>query len=1146
MNKKFKLILPLIAILFFTSLAVFYIDFRGTNKSYGESISVLPPVVQSGLNIIPRILGSIIGSSTTNATFNTATTTKICFSGSGTCMVSPSSGGGIALTDLSNTATGLTYNNTTGVTSLTSGYNIPLTASTSNWQTAYGWGNHASAGYLTAAYASSTYSQVLTPTSVKVANYNASVGDLVRANVSTSSFAVTLPSAPTNKSLIRIVLTAVGTGFLEVKCGGTDRFTSATGPTSQYLDLQNANMFLQYNATAGIWDVQSTAAPVNFANNFPGIDASTPIGAQDISIDYTNKILTINPPLGYFNVLIDGLGRTTRYRKTGATSFPAWTDTSGVWYFYFDNTGTAVTTQTPWTTDDFPNIAPVYRINNNATLAAGVSRVVAEYAEYHQNDIPADEHMWEHLQGTQWETGFTIANNALSSGAPNADGRNTVIGLTTGHNVDDNLDYAITNSSAGGLWTQDMGSTSPASLSTTTGGKFNIYTQDAGGLVSFLPVTRFPFPYDATTSIPQYISSTGVRTPISSTNFLTEFIYATQNPRVGEAVKVVTATSQFTTIINARSFNWSDIQSSYPVFGADGEIRPLYRLIFEYRSSYNSGTKYAVLREVQDLRKAQLTNTTASVGSVPASSVTVVATGNISSTNAQSALEELDLKKASNTSPVFTGLVTMGNASSTTFTISGNSYLGTVMSGTWNGTAIADSYISSATNWNTAYTDRLKWDGGNTGLVAATGRTSLGLGTMALEANTGSTTITTLGTIGTGTWSATAITVARGGTGLTSATAGNVLVGSTATVMQATSSMFIMPSGNVGIGTTAPSAKLTVLGDLKVGDSGTEPNSINLNSIAQTGEIYANDTTNTYGNSLVLHEHSLTSGVSVLGVRSNSSTSTHGNVTSGQSLFTLTAGGWYTSSYWQAAVLDMQVEATTTLSTTAMPGRFSFKTSSNSTTTPTEKMVLTSEGLLGIGTSSPIAKLDITGTSGGTIMNIFTSARTKLINMLDTGITTLLGTWDYTSALLKIPNSATLMTNTAGEIGIDTSTSQLRYNNGTATSTIVNYQSPTFSYATSTAWSATTTILLGTAVENETWSAAYCWTDAGSLVVSFNDGTNRMTQVTATSSTSNVVSQTLSTNNTFVAGEKRYVDLGTQATSPTKVTCTIKKTIDIN
>ena len=36
------------------------------------------------------------------------------------------------------------------------------------------------------------------------------------------------------------------------------------------------------------------------------------------------------------------------------------------------------------------------------------------------------------------------------------------------------------------------------------------------------------------------------------------------------------------------------------------------------------------------------------------------------------------------------------------------------------------------TNWDTAYTDRNKWDGGATGLTAATGRISLGLGTFAV------------------------------------------------------------------------------------------------------------------------------------------------------------------------------------------------------------------------------------------------------------------------------------------------------------------------------------------------------------------------------------------------------------------------------
>jgi len=44
-----------------------------------------------------------------------------------------------------------------GAFSVASDYNIPLTASTSNWNTAYSWGNHATAGYLLSSVASSTY-----------------------------------------------------------------------------------------------------------------------------------------------------------------------------------------------------------------------------------------------------------------------------------------------------------------------------------------------------------------------------------------------------------------------------------------------------------------------------------------------------------------------------------------------------------------------------------------------------------------------------------------------------------------------------------------------------------------------------------------------------------------------------------------------------------------------------------------------------------------------------------------------------------------------------------------------------------------------------------------------------------------------------
>jgi hypothetical protein len=49
---------------------------------------------------------------------------------------------------------------------------------------------------------------------------------------------------------------------------------------------------------------------------------------------------------------------------------------------------------------------------------------------------------------------------------------------------------------------------------------------------------------------------------------------------------------------------------------------------------------------------------------------------------------------------------------------------------------------ASQTNWNTAYTDRLKWDGGSSGLSASTGRTSLGLGSLATLSAVGTSQIT--------------------------------------------------------------------------------------------------------------------------------------------------------------------------------------------------------------------------------------------------------------------------------------------------------------------------------------------------------------------------------------------------------------------
>lgn len=111
----------------------------------------------------------------------------------------------------------------------------------------------------------------------------------------------------------------------------------------------------------------------------------------------------------------------------------------------------------------------------------------------------------------------------------------------------------------------------------------------------------------------------------------------------------------------------------------------------------------------------------------------------------------------------------------------------------------------------------------------------------------------------------------------------------------------------------------------------------------------------------------------------------------------------------------------------------------------------------------------------------------------------------------------------------------------TGTWNAVRVEYPSFTYATSTAFTGTTTIPLGPAFTAETWNNTKCTTDAGTLFVQFSDGTNHMDDIQASTTVGTI---TFSANNSFTAGEKREVRLGTPASSPTKISCTVKKTIN--
>lgn len=94
--------------------------------------------------------------------------------------------------------------------------------------------------------------------------------------------------------------------------------------------------------------------------------------------------------------------------------------------------------------------------------------------------------------------------------------------------------------------------------------------------------------------------------------------------------------------------------------------------------------------------------------------------------------------KASLANPTFTGILKL----STTDTMATQAYARSQGGGggsmTYPGAGIAlstgsawsTSITNNSSNWNTAYSDRMKWDGGATGLTPATGRTSLGATTI--------------------------------------------------------------------------------------------------------------------------------------------------------------------------------------------------------------------------------------------------------------------------------------------------------------------------------------------------------------------------------------------------------------------------------
>lgn len=220
---------------------------------------------------------------------------------------------------------------------------------------------------------------------------------------------------------------------------------------------------------------------------------------------------------------------------------------------------------------------------------------------------------------------------------------------------------------------------------------------------------------------------------------------------------------------------------------------------------------------------------------------------------------------------------------------------------------------------------------------------------------------------------------------------------------------------------------------------------------------------------------------------------------------------------------------------------YPFLTSNNSTTSPIMFLASTT-----IGNGSQDAGLTISGGATTTgfmiVQSTGTSTYTGAIkaNSLEVAVNAIITGTIRAARFIVTGISSAFTPAIEGEIGIDNTDNQLKFFSSSAVRVIPSLYYSSFSYATSTPWTGTTTISLGIANTNETYVAVRCKTNAGTLNVAFNTaGSTYMNYLNASTT---VGTTTMATNPTiFVNGIERLVDIGTPASSPTRIGCTVTK-----
>jgi hypothetical protein len=371
------------------------------------------------------------------------------------------------------------------------------------------------------------------------------------------------------------------------------------------------------NTPAGTISATTVQAAINELDTdaagkkpFHGIVAR-PVGANNpIPINITTTTFTLGATANPISYYYQGTLVNVTSDKTTTLAGPA-----GLYHIYFDGTTGNILNSTV-----FPGVT----LTSNVYIAS-VKWNGSNYGlvndERHGYTRNPDWHIWAHLTvGTRYYTGINLTHNSGTGAA------------------------ATFSSTSGEIYDEDIAFVFNASSSFPTPNAGRLLFQTGANTYGFVNATSTVPGYLGANNRPNVVNSTGyvlTELPSAVNRFINVWVYGTTDLHtplyfVTETASAATvAAGGYTNTANARAVPFPNFTNS----DVTVELRPLYRLVWRADGVLQPLTTADDYRTVTSLPQG------AGVAPTTAATVSFTPAGDISATNVQTALEELDAEK---------------------------------------------------------------------------------------------------------------------------------------------------------------------------------------------------------------------------------------------------------------------------------------------------------------------------------------------------------------------------------------------------------------------------------------------------------------------------------------------------------------------